>query len=172
MMAHNNLIESNNTSFLLCGFFLGYFSFLGGFSFLWSSFFGSFGLLLFDGCLLLFDGFLLFDRDNLLLFLLLGGSFSFFGLVEDVGETTFSAVLAIKMARHEGSSTTRLIGAFSSQTSDLAILINLVVLEDGQFDFFSLVSEFLGLGVGFFFLFLPPPRSLSTRWRVDSFWML
>merc|ERR1719209_2794539 len=69
------------------------------------------------------------------------------GLVEHVGETALAAVLAIKVSSHEDSSATLLCRALTAQTVDLAIVVNLVVLEDGQLDLPVLVLDLFGGGV-------------------------
>merc|ERR1712037_718861 len=69
------------------------------------------------------------------------------GLVEHVGETALAAVLAIEVSSHEDSSAALLSRALTAQTVDLAIVVNLVVLEDGQLDLPVLVLYLLGGGV-------------------------
>merc|ERR1719209_332814 len=69
------------------------------------------------------------------------------GLVEHVGETALAAVLAVKVSSHEDSSAALLSRALTAQTVDLAIVVNLVVLEDGQLDLPVLVLDLLGGGV-------------------------
>merc|ERR1712112_666485 len=65
------------------------------------------------------------------------------GLVENVGEMASAAVLTVKMSRHEDTGTTILVGTLTSQASDLAVLIDLVVLEDRKLNLLSLVLELL-----------------------------
>merc|ERR1719341_2014177 len=69
------------------------------------------------------------------------------GLVEHVGETALAAVLAIEVSSHEDSSAALLSRALTAQTVDLAIVINLVVLEDSQLNLPVLVLDLLGGGV-------------------------
>merc|ERR1719209_2715889 len=69
------------------------------------------------------------------------------GLIEHVGETALAAVLAVKVSSHEDSSAALLSRALTAQTVDLAIVVNLVVLEDGQLDLPVLVLDLLGGGV-------------------------
>merc|ERR1719209_1537092 len=69
------------------------------------------------------------------------------GLVEHVGETALAAVLAIEVSSHEDSSAALLSRALTAQTVDLAIVVNLVVLKDGQLDLPVLVLDLLGGGV-------------------------
>merc|ERR1719499_1984262 len=56
------------------------------------------------------------------------------GLVEHVGKTALAAVLAIKVGGHEDSGTTFFSRALAAQTVDLAVVVHLVVLEDGVLD--------------------------------------
>jgi len=69
-------------------------------------------------------------------------------LLEDVGEATLSAVLAVLVVGHEDSSAAELVGALAPQAGDLAVLVDLVVLEDGELDLLALVLDLLGGGVG------------------------
>merc|ERR1719408_769778 len=69
------------------------------------------------------------------------------GLVEHVGKTALAAVLAIEVGGHEDSSTTLFGGALAAQTVDLAVVVHLVVLEDGELDLPVLVLDLLGGGV-------------------------
>jgi hypothetical protein len=54
---------------------------------------------------------------------------SLFGLVEDVGEVATSAVLAVVHGSHEDTRTALGLGAFAPQALDLAVAVDLVVLE-------------------------------------------
>ena len=58
-----------------------------------------------------------------------------------------AAVLSVVHGSHENTSTTVGSGALSSQSLDLAITIDLVVLEHGQFGLLSLVLDLLGCAV-------------------------
>merc|ERR1719209_1093780 len=69
------------------------------------------------------------------------------GLVEHVGEAALATVLTVKVRGHEDSGTALLGRALTTQTVDLAIVVNLVVLEDGQLDLSVLVLDLLGGGV-------------------------
>lgn len=53
-----------------------------------------------------------------------------FGLVENVGEVALSAVLAVVHGGHEDTSTALRLGALTAEALDLAITVDLVVLED------------------------------------------
>merc|ERR1719398_120580 len=68
-------------------------------------------------------------------------------LVEHVGEPALATVLTVEVGSHENSSTTFLSRALTTETVDLAIVINLVVLEDSQLDLPVLVLDLLGGGV-------------------------
>merc|ERR1712112_499354 len=70
------------------------------------------------------------------------------GLVENVGEVASAAVLTVEMSRHEDTGAAILVGTLTSQASDFAVLINLVVLEDRKLDLLSLVLDLLGGGEG------------------------
>merc|ERR1712126_500065 len=52
------------------------------------------------------------------------------------------------MSRHEDTGAAILVGALTSQASDLAILVNLVILEDRKLDLLPLVLDLLGGGEG------------------------
>jgi len=59
-----------------------------------------------------------------------------------------AAVLAVEMSGHENASAAVLVGTFTTKTGDLAVLVNLVVLQDGKLDLLSLVLDLLGGGEG------------------------
>jgi hypothetical protein len=86
------------------------------------------------------------------------------GLVEDVGEVALAAVLTVVHSSHEDTGTaldslaasssfqkskvTYLGGgALAAETLDLAIAVNLVVLEDSELGLLALVLDLLGGGV-------------------------
>jgi len=64
-------------------------------------------------------------------------------LVEDVRESTLAAVLTIVVGSHEDSSSTLLGRALAPQPIDLAIVVNLVVLELSKPDSLVLVADLL-----------------------------
>merc|ERR1719397_1007214 len=68
-------------------------------------------------------------------------------LVEHVGEPALATVLTVEVGSHENSSSTLLGRALTTETVDLAIVVNLVVLEDSQLDLPVLVLDLLGGGV-------------------------
>lgn len=53
-----------------------------------------------------------------------------FGLVEDIGKVAATAVLAVVHGSHEDTGTALGLGALPPETLDLAIAVDLVVLED------------------------------------------
>jgi len=55
-----------------------------------------------------------------------------------------TAVLSVVHGSHEDASTAVLVGALSSQSLNLAIAVDLVVLENGQLGLLSLVLDLLG----------------------------
>ncbi len=54
------------------------------------------------------------------------------GLVEDIGETALAAVLAVVVAGHENTSTALFGGALATDAGDLAVVIDLVELQDSK----------------------------------------
>lgn len=68
-------------------------------------------------------------------------------LVKDVGEVALSAVLTVVHGSHEDTGPTLVSWALSSETLDLSIAINLVVLEDSQLGLLALVLDLLWSGV-------------------------
>jgi hypothetical protein len=70
-----------------------------------------------------------------------------FGLVENVGKVATSAVLAVVHGGHEDTSTTLGLRALAAETLDLAVAVNLVVLEDSELGLLALVLDLLGGGV-------------------------
>merc|ERR1712053_24196 len=69
------------------------------------------------------------------------------GLVEHIRQAALAAVLPVVVSSHEDSSSALLSRALTSQTVDLAVIINLVVLEDSKLDLLVLVLDLLGGGV-------------------------
>jgi hypothetical protein len=69
------------------------------------------------------------------------------GLIEDVGEVATAAVLAVVHGGHEDTSTALSLRTLAAKTLDLAITVNLVVLEDSEFGLLALVLDLLGGGV-------------------------
>jgi len=70
-----------------------------------------------------------------------------FGLVEDVGQVAATAVLAVVHGSHEDTSATLGLGALAAETLNLAIAVDLVVLEDSELGLLALVLNLLGGGV-------------------------
>lgn len=58
-----------------------------------------------------------------------------------------AAVLAVVHGSHEDTSTALGLGALAAETLDLAIAVNLVVLEDSELGLLALVLDLLGGGV-------------------------
>jgi len=53
-------------------------------------------------------------------------------LAKDVGQMAAAAVLAVLHGSHEDTSTASIVGALAAETLDLAVAVDLVVLEDGE----------------------------------------
>jgi len=70
-----------------------------------------------------------------------------FTFAEYIGESAFTTILSVKVACHEDTSSTVLVWAFSSETSDFAAFIDFVAFQDGELDLLLLVGDLLGLGV-------------------------
>ena len=68
-------------------------------------------------------------------------------LIEDVSQVALPAVLSIVHGGHEDTSTTLLGRAFASEALDLAITIDLVVLEHSQLCLLALVLDLLRSGI-------------------------
>ena len=70
-------------------------------------------------------------------------------LGDNEGSVALAAVLtAVLVHGHEGLAVG--VGALAPQAGDLAVLVNLVVVENCKLDVFVLVGDSLGLGVDFF----------------------
>jgi len=65
-----------------------------------------------------------------------------------VGQTTFATVGSVLVGSHEDTGTARWSRALSSQSLDLSIAVDLVVLEHRHLDLLSLVLDLLWGGVG------------------------
>jgi hypothetical protein len=74
-------------------------------------------------------------------------SLNLFRLVEDVREVAAAAVLAVVHGGHEDTGTAVVLGALAAEALDLAVAVDLVVLEDGQLGLLALVLDLLGRGV-------------------------
>merc|ERR1719326_329650 len=64
-----------------------------------------------------------------------------------IGATTLAAVLSVVVGSHEDAGTTLIVGTLTTQTGDLTILVNLVVLEYSKLGLLFLVLVLLGGGV-------------------------
>merc|ERR1719258_735830 len=69
-----------------------------------------------------------------------------FRVVKDVGKVAATAVLTVVHGSHEDTSTAGLVGALPPQTLNLAIAVDLVVLEHREFGLLALVLDLLGRG--------------------------
>jgi hypothetical protein len=87
-------------------------------------------------------------------------------LVKDVGQVATSTVLAVVHGSHEDTSTTLGLGALATQALDLAITIDLVVLEDRELRLLPLVLDLLGGGVHLLLALLG--SSTQTKYEVES----
>jgi hypothetical protein len=65
------------------------------------------------------------------------------GLVKDISQVTLPAVLTVMHGSHEDASSAFLGRALSSQSLDLSVSINLVVLEHCQLGLLALVLDLL-----------------------------
>mgnify|MGYP006950209117 CR=1 FL=1 len=64
------------------------------------------------------------------------------------------------MPSHEDTGTTGGLGAFSSQSLDTALRVDLVVLEDGHLDLLPLVLDLLGGGL--------EDTEMAQKWALRS----
>ena len=78
----------------------------------------------------------------------------FFSGVVHVGQATFAAVLPIEMSSHENAGTALFAETLTTQTVDLAIIVDAIVLEHGKLDLLVLVFLLLGCGVVLLLAFL------------------
>jgi len=76
-----------------------------------------------------------------------GDSLFILGLVEDIGEATLATILAVEHGGHEDAGSTLLGGTLASETVDLAVVVDLVVLQHSELDLPLLVLDLLGGGV-------------------------
>merc|ERR550525_383410 len=68
-------------------------------------------------------------------------------LVEDVGEPALAAVLTVEHGGHKDAGAALFGRALAPQTVDLAVVVDLVVLQHGELDLSLLVLDLLGGGV-------------------------
>merc|ERR1739845_150587 len=68
-------------------------------------------------------------------------------LIKDVGEAALPAVLTVVVGGHEDAGAALLGRALSPQTVDLPVVVDLVVLQDGELHLPVLVLDLLGGGV-------------------------
>lgn len=68
-------------------------------------------------------------------------------LIENIGQVATTAVLSVVHGGHEDTGTAVLGGALATKALDLAVTVDLVVLEHGQLGLLALVLDLLGGGV-------------------------
>merc|ERR1719384_432340 len=86
------------------------------------------------------------------------------GLAVHVGTATLAAVLSVVVGGHEDTSSTLVVGALTTEASDLAILVNLVVLEHSKLRLLFLVL----LGGGVVLLFPLLGTTTKTQYKVKG----
>lgn len=86
------------------------------------------------------------------------------------GQTALTAVFTIEVLSHEDTSTTGFTGAFLTQTGDLTVVINTVVLKDGELNLLALVLDLLGGGVSLLLLLFS--TTTETEDQVKSGFLL
>lgn len=84
-------------------------------------------------------------------------------LLEDIGQVALATVLTVLVPSHEDTSTTGGVRALTTKTGDLARFVNLVELQDSEFDLFALVLDLLGSSVGLFLLLLTTTQQFSVQ---------
>merc|ERR1719270_2024232 len=84
------------------------------------------------------------------------------GLAVHVGTATLAAVLSVVVGGHEDTSSTLIVGALTTETGDLAILVNLVVLEHSKLRLLFL------LGGGVVLLFPLLGTTTKTQYKVKG----
>ncbi|KAI8049535.1 hypothetical protein BDF22DRAFT_184454 [Syncephalis plumigaleata] len=67
--------------------------------------------------------------------------------VENKGQTALAAVLTVKVSSHEDTGAALLVGALTTKTGNLTVLIDLVVLENSKLNLLVLVLDLLWCGV-------------------------
>ena len=75
----------------------------------------------------------------------------------------FTTVLTVLVLGHEDTSTTGGVRAFTTETSDLARFIDLVVLQDSHLDLLALVLDLLGGSVGLLLSLLTTTEEFSVQ---------
>ena len=76
------------------------------------------------------------------------------GALGRVGQAALSAGLAVRVPGHEDAGTARRLGALAPEALDLAVRVDLVVLENGHLDLLALVLDLLGRRVLLLFALL------------------
>jgi hypothetical protein len=76
---------------------------------------------------------------------------------------TLATVLTVLVLGHEDTGTTGVVGALTTETGDLARLIDLVELEDSHLDLGTLVLDLLGGSVGLLLSLLTTTEELGVE---------
>ncbi|OZJ05554.1 hypothetical protein BZG36_01690 [Bifiguratus adelaidae] len=84
-------------------------------------------------------------------------------VLEHICQTALAAVLTIMVPSHENTSTASVVGALTSETGDLAGLVNLVVLQDSELDLLLLVLDLLGGSVSLLLTLLTTTEKLNVQ---------
>ena len=87
-------------------------------------------------------------------------------IIKHIRQMAAPAILTIVHSRHEDASTARLARALPPQTLDLAIAIDLVVLEHSELGLLALMLDLLGCGV--YLLLALLGSSAQTKNEVES----
>src|SRR5690554_2358492 len=82
-------------------------------------------------------------------------------LLEDVGQAAASAVLTVVVPGHEDTGAAGLGGALTTKTGDLAVVVDLVELENSQLDLSLLVLDLLGGGVSLLLTLLTTSQKIN-----------
>merc|ERR1711970_1322978 len=73
------------------------------------------------------------------------------------------------MSSHENSGPALFVGTLPTKTGDLAILVDLVVFEDGKLDLLRLVLDFLGSGESLLLTFLAATSEAEDKMQRGLF---
>ncbi len=85
------------------------------------------------------------------------------GGIELDGLEALSTIVAIEVVGHEDSGSAHGVSALLAEADDLALGVNLVVLEGGKLDLLVLVSDLLGGGVVLLFALLSTSEQAESR---------
>merc|ERR1719323_2234313 len=70
-----------------------------------------------------------------------------FALLDEIGQVTLAAIVAIDVHGHENTWTAKLVRAIAAEAGDFVAGVNLVELKNCQLDLFTLVLDLLGFRV-------------------------